>query len=87
MILSAAAGVVDDAQRNKLWAAAPLRAGATRGLAANAVLDDSAKRRICYESYQKLSETNYHDDWCAGVATRLPKAKAGNLGASVQETY
>ena len=46
MILSAAAGVVDDAQRKRLRAAAPLRAEATRGLAANAVLDESAKRRI-----------------------------------------
>ena len=81
MILSAAAGVVDDAQRNKLWAAAPLRAGATRGLAANAVLDESARRRICYESYQKLSETLYDEDWCAGVATRLPKRKAGKTGS------
>ena len=51
MILSAAAGVVDDAQRKRLGVAAPLRAEATRGLAANAVLDCSAKRRICYESY------------------------------------
>ena len=45
MILSAAAGVVDDAPRKRLRAAAPLRAEATRGLAANAVLEDSAKRR------------------------------------------
>ena len=33
-----------------------LRAEATRGLPANAVLDDSAKRRICYLSYQYVSE-------------------------------
>ncbi len=61
MILSAAAGVVVDAQRKRLRAAAPLRAGATlRGLAANAVLDESAKRRIVYESevrYQYWSNT------------------------------
>ena len=57
MILSAAAGVVDDAQRNnKLRAPAPLRAEATRGLAANAVLDESAKRRICYETRGLVSE-------------------------------
>ena len=60
MILSAAAGVVDDAQRKRLRAAAPLRAEATRGLAAKAVLDESAKRRIVYESevrYQYWSNT------------------------------
>ncbi len=55
MILSAAAGVVDagvvdDAQRKRLRAPAPLRAEATRGLNANAVLEDSAKRRICHET-------------------------------------
>ena len=79
MILSAAAGVVDDAQRKKLGVAAPLRAEATRGLAAKAVLDESAKRRIGYESWRSgirdCPRHSYHDEWCAGVATRLPKQK------------
>ena len=85
MILSAAAGVVVDAPRKRLRAAAPLRAEATRGLAAKAVLDESAKRRICYESYTSAIRTCPRDQRVEGRATACKQAakkrsaKAGEL--------